>query len=124
MEEADTLNIKFGFSLLIKFSPLYFQKKLSFIKFKRDLATETDEDNDFTTVIHIVIILCFIEHLCYQQRPAEIFGNVFILMECYLKLGPDVDHSDFTCLLLPNWLALLQNLTGIQKQKQKPKCLY
>ena len=24
MEEADTLNIRFGFSLLIKFSPLYF----------------------------------------------------------------------------------------------------
>ena len=91
MEEADTLNIKFGFSLLIKFSPLYLQKNLSFIKFKRDLATETNEDNDFTTVI------CFIEHLCYQQGPAEMFGNVFILMECYLKLGPDVDHSDFTC---------------------------
>ena len=98
MEEADTLNIKFGFSLLIKFSPLYLQKTLlKFIKFKRDLATETNEDNDFTTVIHIVIILCFIEHLCYQQGPAEMFGNVFILIECYLKLGPDVDHSDFTC---------------------------
>ena len=25
------------------------------------------------------------------------FGNVFILMECYLKLGTDVDYSDFTC---------------------------
>ena len=66
MEEADTLNIKFGFSLLIKFSPL-FLKNLSFIKFKGDLATETNEDNDFTAVIHIVIILCFIEHLCYPQ---------------------------------------------------------
>ena len=97
MEEADTLNIKFGFSLLIKFSPLYFQKNLSFIKFKGDLATETNEDNDFTTVIHIVIILCFIEHLCYPQGPAEMFGNVFNPMECYLKLSPDADHSDFTC---------------------------
>ena len=71
-----------------------FLKNLSFIKFKGDLATETNEDNDFTTVIHIVIILCFIEHLCYPQGPAEMFGNVFILMECYLKLSPDVDHSD------------------------------
>ena len=97
MEEADTLNIKFGFSLLIKFSPLHFLKNLSFIKFKGNLATETNEDNDFTTVIHIVIILCFIEHLCYPQGPSEMFGNVFILMECYLKLSPDVDHSDFTC---------------------------
>ena len=88
--------------------------------------SETNEDNDFTTVIHIVIILCFIEHLCYPQGPAEMFSNVFILMECYLKLGPDVDYSDFylLCLLLPNWLALLPNLIGIQKQKQKPKCLY
>ena len=97
MEEADTLNIKFGFSLLIKFSPTLFPKNLSFIKFKGDLATETNEDNDFTTVIHIVIISYFIEHLCYPQGPAEMFGNVFILIECYLKLGPDVDHSDFTC---------------------------
>ena len=57
--------------------------------------------------------------LCYPQGPAEMFSNVFILMECYLKLGPDVDYSDFylLCLLLPN-------LIGIQKQKQKPKCLY
>ena len=87
MEEADTLNIKFGFSLLMKFSPLYYQKTYHLLNFKRDLATETNADNDFTTVIHIVIILCFIEHLCYQQGPAEMFGNVFILMECYLKLG-------------------------------------
>ena len=96
MEEADTSKIKFGFSLLIKFSPLYFQKTYHLLNL-RDLATETNEDNDFTAVIHIVIILCFIEHLCYQQGPAEMFGNVFILMECHLKLGPDVDHSDFTC---------------------------
>ena len=94
MEEADTLNIKFGFSLLIKFSPLYFQKTYHLLW---DLVTETNEDNDFTTVIHIVIISYFIEHLCYPQGPAEMFGNVFILIECYLKLGPDVDHSDFTC---------------------------
>ena len=86
---------------------------------KQNLATETNEDNDFTTAIHIVIILCFIEHSCYPQGPAEMSSNVFILMECYLKLGPDVDYSDFylLCLLLPN-------LIGIQKQKQKPKCLY
>ena len=97
MKEADTLNIKFGSSLLIKFSPLYFQKTYHLLNLRGILQTETNEDNDFTTVIHIVIILCFIEHLCYQQGPAEMFGNVFILMECYLKLGPDVDHSDFTC---------------------------
>ena len=48
---------------------------------KGDLATETNEDNDFTTVIHIVIILCFIEHLCYPQGPAEMLGNISILME-------------------------------------------
>ena len=101
-------------------------RNLSFIKFKGDLATETNEDNDFTIVIHIVIILCFIKHLCYAQGPAEMFSNVFILMECYLKLGPDVDYSDFYLLrlLLSNWLALLPNLIGIQEQKQKPKCLY
>ena len=123
MEEADTLNITFGFSLLIKFSQLYFSKKLIIMKVKGDLATEINEDNDCTTVMHIVIILCFIEHLCYPQRPAEMFSNVFILMECYLKLGPDVDYSDFylSCLLLPNWLALLLNLIGIKKQKQNPK---
>ena len=117
---------KIWFLMINQVQPTLFLKNLSFIKFKGDLATETNEDNDFTTVIHIVIILCFIEHLCYPQRPAEMFSNVFILMECYLKLGPDVDHSDFylLCLLLPNWLALLPNLIGIQKQKQKPKCLY
>ena len=88
---------KIWFLIINQVQPTLFTKNLSFIKFKRDLATETNEDNDFTTVIHIVIILCFIEHLCYPQRPAEMFSNVFILMECYLKLGPDVDHSDFTC---------------------------
>ena len=126
MEEAGTLNIKFGFLIINQVHPILFLKYLSFIKVKGDLATETNEDNDFTTVIHIGITLCFIEHLCYPQQPAEMFSNVFILMECYLKLGPDVDYSDFylLCLLLPNWLALLPNLIGIQKQKQKPKCLY
>ena len=104
----------------------HFEHKIWFLIINQVLATETNEDNDFTTVIHIVIILCFIEHLCYPQGPAEMFSNVFILMECCLKLGPDVDYSDFylLCLLLPNRLALLQNLIGIQKQKQKPKCLY
>ena len=117
---------KIWFLIINQVQPTLFLKILSFIKFNGDLATETNEDNDFTTVIHIVIILCFTEHLCYPQRPAEMFGNVFILMECYLRLGPDVDYSDFylLCLLLPNWLALLPNLIGIQKQKQKPKCLY
>ena len=28
-----------------------------------------------------MIILCFIEHLCYPQGPAEMFRNVFILMD-------------------------------------------
>ena len=117
MEEANTLNIKFWFLIINQVQPTLFLRNLSFIKFKGDLATETNEDNDFTTAIHIVIILCFIEHLCYPQGPSEMFSNVFILMECYLKLGPDVDYSDFylLCLLLPN-------LIGIQKQKQKPKC--
>ena len=59
MEEADTLNIKFGFLIINQVQPTLFPKNLSFIKFKGDLATETNEDNDFTTVIHIVIILCF-----------------------------------------------------------------
>ena len=107
MEEADTLNIKFGFSLLIKISPLYkFLKNLSFIKVKGDLAPETNEDDDFTTVIHIVIILYFTEHFCYPQGPGEMFSNVFILMECYLKLGPDVDYNDFShyvCCFQTGW---------------------
>ena len=117
---------KIWFLMINQVQSTLFLKHLSFIKFKGDLATETNEDNDFTTVIDIVIILCFIEHLCYPQRAAEMFSNVFILMKCYLRLGPDVDYSDFylLCLLLPNWLALLPNLIGIQKQKQKPKCLY
>ena len=112
---------KIWFLIINQVQLTLFLKNLSFIKFKGDLATEINEDNDFTTVIHIVIILCFIEHLCYPQGPAEMFSNVFILMECYLKLGPDVDYSDFNllCLLLPNWLALLHNLIGIQKQNTK-----
>ena len=79
---------KIWFLIINQVQPTLFPKNLSFIKFKGDLATETNEDNDFTTVIHIVIILCFIEHLCYPQGPAEMFGNVFNLMECYLKLSP------------------------------------
>ena len=81
---------KIWFLIINQVQPTLFTKNLSFIKFKGDLATETNEDNDFTTVIHIVIILCFIEHLCYPQGPAEMFGNVFNLMECYLQLSPDV----------------------------------
>ena len=76
---------KIWFLMINQVQLTLFLKNLSFIKFKGDLATETNEDNDFTTVIHIVIILCFIEHLCHPQGPAEIFSNVFILMECYLK---------------------------------------
>ena len=38
-------------------------------------------------------------------------------MECYLKLGPDVDYSDFyLCLLLPNWLALPPNLNTTEQR--------
>ena len=73
---------KIWFLIINQVQPTLFLRNLSFIKFKGDLATETNEDNDFTTAIHIVIILCFIEHLCYPQGPAEMFGNVFILMEC------------------------------------------
>ena len=86
---------KIWFLIINQVQPTLFLTNLSFIKFKGDLATETNGDNDFTTVIHIVIILRFIEHLCYPQRPAAMFSNVFILMECYLKLGPDVDYSDY-----------------------------
>ena len=65
--------------------PTLFLKKLSFIKVKGELVTETNADSDFTTMIPIVIILCFIEHLYCPQAPAEMCSNVFILMECYLK---------------------------------------
>ena len=50
---------KIWFLIINQVQPTLFLKNLSFIKFKGDLATETNEDNDFTTVIHIVIILCF-----------------------------------------------------------------
>ena len=76
----------------------------------------------YTILCHIIpigITLCFIEHLYYPQGPAEMFSNVFILMECYLKLGPDVDYSDVYLLR-----ELLPTLIGIQKQKQKRKCWY
>ena len=49
------------FLIINQIQPTPFLKNLSFIKFKADLATETNEDNGFTTVIHIVIILFFIE---------------------------------------------------------------
>ena len=95
--------------LIFQVQPTLFLRNLSFIKCNGDLATETNEDNDFATVIRIVIILCFIEHLCYPQGPAEMFSNVFILMECYLKLGPDVDYSDFYLLhLLPRSFHLIR----------------
>ena len=32
-----------------------------------ELVTETNEDNDLTTMIPIGIILCFIEHLYYPM---------------------------------------------------------
>ena len=47
---------KIWFLIINQVQPTLFLKNLSFIKFKGDLATETNEDNDFTTVIHIVII--------------------------------------------------------------------
>ena len=50
---------KIWFLIINLVQPTLFLKNFSFIKFKGDLATETNEDNDFTTVIHIVIILCF-----------------------------------------------------------------
>ena len=53
---------KIWFLIINQVQPTLFLKNLSFIKFKGDLATETNEDNDFTTVIHIVIISYFIEH--------------------------------------------------------------
>ena len=96
MKHDKNLNIKFGFSLLIKFSPLYFQKTYHLLNL-RGILQQKPMKIMTSLLIHIVIILCFTEHLCYQQGPAEMFGNVFILMECYLRLGPDVDHSDFTC---------------------------
>ena len=63
---------KIRFLIINQVHPTLFLRNLSFIKFKGDLATETNEDNGFITAIHIVIILCFIEHLCYLQEPAEI----------------------------------------------------
>ena len=96
MEEADTLNIKFGFSLLIKFSPLYFQKTYHLLNLRGILQQKPMK---IMTLLLWYILWSFYASLniCYPQEPAEMFGNVFILMECYLKLSPDVDHSDFTC---------------------------
>ena len=54
---------KIWFLTINHVQPTPFLKNVSFIKVKGDLATETNEDNNFTTVIHIVIILYFIEHL-------------------------------------------------------------
>ena len=83
--------------------------------------TQTNENNDATTMIPIGSILCFIEHLYYPQGPAEMFSNIFLPMECYLELRPDGDYSNVYLLrqLLPNWLALLLNLIGIQKQNRR-----
>ena len=86
---------KIWFLIINQVQPTLFLINLSFFKFKGDLATETNEDNDFTTVIHIVIILCLIEYLCYPQGPAEMFSNVFILMECYLKLQGRISPYKF-----------------------------
>ena len=47
---------KIWFLIINQVQPTLFLKNLSFIKFKGDLATETNEDNDFTTVIHILNI--------------------------------------------------------------------
>ena len=44
---------------------------------KEELVTETNENNDFTTMIPIGIILCFIEHLYYllgQLKYLAIFS--------------------------------------------------
>ena len=46
---------KIWFLMINQVQSTLFLKNLSFyIKFKADLATETNEDNDFTTVIYIV----------------------------------------------------------------------
>ena len=79
---------KIWFLIINQVQPTLFLRNFIY-KFKGDFATETNEDNDFTTAIHILIILCFIEHLCYPQGPAEMFSNVFILMECAIpQIGP------------------------------------
>ena len=88
---------KIWFLIINQVQPTLFLKNLSFIKFKGNLATETNEDNDFTTVIHIVIILCFTEHLCYPQGPAEMFSNVFILMECSRTKPAELQKLMYSC---------------------------
>ena len=85
---------------------------MSFSKVKGEPVTEVNENNDFTTIIPIGIILCFIEHLYYPQWPAEMFSNAFIPMEYYLKLSPDVDYSNVYLLRHD------PDLIGIQKQNR------
>ena len=44
---------------------------MSLIKVKEELVTETNEDNDLTTMTAIGIILCFIEHFYYPLGPLK-----------------------------------------------------
>ena len=90
MEEADTLNIKFGFSLLIKFSPLYFQKTYHLLNLRGIL----------------------------QQKPMKIMTSLlwYILWSFYASLNIYVTHrGQLKCLVMfsiwwnvtSNWAQML-----------------
>ena len=64
------LEQKIWFLTINQVQPTLFLQKLSLIKVKEELVTETNEDNDFNTMIPIGFILCFIEHLYYQMGHA------------------------------------------------------
>ena len=49
--------------------------------FKEELVTETNENNDFTTLIPSWDHFVLIEHLHFPHGPGKIFINVLILME-------------------------------------------
>ena len=81
MEDVDTWNRKFGFSLLIKFSPLQ--------------PTETNENNDFTTMIDTNLgLFCALLNIYNSHRGQLNYLLVLILVELHLKLGPDVDYNE------------------------------
>ena len=90
MEEAYTLNIKFGFSLLIKFSPLYFQKTYH--------------------LLHLRGIL--------QQKPMKIMTSLlwYILWSFYASLNTYVtNRGQLKCFVMfsfwwnvtSNWAQML-----------------
>ena len=70
------LEQKIRFLTINQVQPTLFLKKLSLIKVKEELVTETNEDNDFTTMIPIGIILCFIEHLYYPLSQLKYLAIV------------------------------------------------